>query len=252
MRILLLTCLLAITFVCGCARLAINRQANYRTIESNAISDETAARKIHEHALELLSNCQIADAEQCLHEALIEDVSFGPAHNTLGKLYYDQKKFYLAAWEFEYAIKTMPNRAEPHNNLGLVLESVEQLPDAIAEYQLAMEASRENPQYLGNYLRARYRETGFTEDIRLPLQELIVIDDRPSWVAWAKSVLSKNHPQIRAVSEFDSDILRSEIEEFDVGDTQILNEMPSNSLQPILNGPPVDSPSVTSGDTFGS
>jgi hypothetical protein len=38
----------------------------------------------------------------------------GPAHNNLGIVYYRQKKYYLAAWEFQYAAKLMaysPSRA---------------------------------------------------------------------------------------------------------------------------------------------
>ena len=107
--------------------------------------------------MELISNCYIAEAEQCLHQSLLADVSFGPAHNTLGKLYFDQKKFYLAAWEFEYAMKTMPNRAEPVNNLGLVYEMVEQTDEAVVHYQKAVDLEPGNPQYVGNLIRARIR-----------------------------------------------------------------------------------------------
>jgi hypothetical protein len=31
----------------------------------------------------------------------------GPAHNNLGIVYYRRKKYYLAAWEFQYAARLM-------------------------------------------------------------------------------------------------------------------------------------------------
>ena len=43
-------------------------------------------------------------AEKLLKQALTADIGYGPAHNNLGKVYYHRQNFYLAAWEFEYAI----------------------------------------------------------------------------------------------------------------------------------------------------
>ena len=199
MRQLFALMLLGLFLGGGCARVNWNKARQYQTVSSGAVQDSEAAQRKHDLALDLIAQCKTQEAEECLHQALIEDVSFGPAHNSLGKLYFDQKKFYLAAWEFEHAIKTMPQRPEPHNNLGLVLESVGQLQLAIESYQIALELDEANPEYLGNYLRARYRESGFTEDLRGPFEELVLLEERESWRNWAKGVLSKNHPQYREV-----------------------------------------------------
>ena len=48
-------------------------------------------------------------AEAALKAALTADVMFGPAHNNLGKVYFHKGELYLAAREFDYAMKLMPN-----------------------------------------------------------------------------------------------------------------------------------------------
>lgn len=228
----------------------VDHPISYRTISSNAIGDETVARAKHERGLDLMAKCEYQEAEQCFHEALIEDVSFGPAHNSLGKLYYDQKKFYLSAWEFEYAIKTMPNRPEPYNNLGLVMESIGQMEIAVENYFQAMELDPENPQLLGNFLRAKYRDTGFTEDLRSRYEELILLDDRPDWVDWARGVLSKNHPEIRSTAnisgqgQFSDD--RPTTQTFEYGETHQDQDIYTTPLDPILNGHGDSSPTSDS------
>lgn len=206
--------LIALACVCGCARLRPDSPVNYRTIESSGNKDPQAAREAHNTAIGLLSEQRCCEAEQFLHEALISDVSFGPAHNTLGKLYYDQKKFYLAAWEFEHAIKTLPDRAEPFNNLGLVFESVDQFEKAVANFQIAYEIDQDNPQYLGNLLRARVQRGDLPESMQMEFERLIFIDTRRSWVKWAKSQLveSRKNQSILAcetcipAAEFESEI----------------------------------------------
>lgn len=175
--------------VSGCARIHGPKQINYRTVEERPHGDSVTARKKHQRALKWMNACHYVKAEQCLQEALIADVSFGPAHNSLGKLYFDQKKFYLAAWEFEHAMKTMPGRSEPVNNLGLVFESVGQLDKAIANYQQAVEMAPTNAQYLGNLLRARIQRGDRTSDLRGQLDQLIFLDERTDWVDWAKGQL---------------------------------------------------------------
>lgn len=187
--------LFVLIFLSGCARLNTTPKLNYRTVETTGINDPREAEAKHELAIQRISNCRYAEAEQCLQEALLADVSFGPAHNSLGKIYFDQKKFYFAAWEFEYAMKTMPNRAEPVNNLGLVYESVGQIEEAIAMYQQATEIDPDNPQYLGNLLRARIRN-GEQADVMVPmLERLVFLDDRRQWVDWAKGLLATSRPE---------------------------------------------------------
>ena len=44
--------------------------------------------------------------------------------------------YYLAAWEFEFALKISPSTAEYHNNLGLVYEAADRLDDACQLIQI--------------------------------------------------------------------------------------------------------------------
>jgi tetratricopeptide (TPR) repeat protein len=186
--------LLFLAFACsllsGCARFRSEAKPNYRTVEHGSARNPQRAKKKHEKGLSYLRGCCNDLAEQSFQEALICDDSFGPAHNSLGKLYYDQGKYYLSAWEFEHAIKEMPDRAEPVNNLGLVFEAVGQMAEAITQYQKARELDSENAQYLGNYLRARMKQGEHSSMMRNELEELILLDDRAEWVRWAKLKLT--------------------------------------------------------------
>ena len=176
----------------GCARLHTTPKANYNTIKASPTRNTKVARRKHHRALNALANGDAVTAEQLLNESLLADRDFGPAHNSLGKLYFDQRKFYLAAWEFEYANKLMSGRAEPLNNIGLVMEAVGRLEEAVSYYQQATELDSENPQYLGNLLRAKIRQGTDPSILREDLQQLVLIDPRPEWSDWAKSLLVKN------------------------------------------------------------
>lgn len=187
-RLFLLTAF-SIVLVSGCARLS-NEATVYRTSEKSAIADGIAAQ-YHEEAIELLNWGAYDAAEQKLQNALVADVNYGPAHNTLGKLYYDQQKFYLASWEFEHAAKAMPNRAEPHNNLGLVYESVEKQDLAIDAYEVAVSLAPQNSNYLGNLIRAKVRRGDRSQELASQLREFIHLDDRYEWTEWARLELIK-------------------------------------------------------------
>lgn len=187
-RLILLTAF-SIALASGCSRLS-NKSTVYRTSEKSAITEGVAAQQ-HEAAIELI-NCGAYDAaEQKLQSALVSDVDYGPAHNTLGKLYYDQQKFYWASWEFEHAAKAMPNRAEPHNNLGLVYESVEKQDRAIEAYEVAVSLDPQNSVYLGNLIRAKVRRGDRTRELASLLRQFIHHDDRYDWTEWARLELIK-------------------------------------------------------------
>jgi Flp pilus assembly protein TadD len=128
-------------------------------------------------------------AETELKAALAADVMHGPAHNNLGKVYYHDKKLYLAAWEFQYAAKLMPNVPEPRNNLGLVFESAGKLDDAIGSYDEARQMEPDNVQILGNLARARVRRGDNDESTRELLRQLVLRETRPDWANWARERL---------------------------------------------------------------
>lgn len=149
------------------------------------------AQAKHEQAVELIEAGQLQAAEQALREALEADVTFGPAHNNLGKVYFEQGKLYEAAWRFEYAIELMPDQPEPHNNLGLVMEAARRLDAAIEHYEQAHELAPENVEILGNLVRSRLRRGDRGDEVRRQLQDLVLKDTRPEWVAWAHEQLSR-------------------------------------------------------------
>lgn len=91
--------------------MAKNPIPNYRTLTESPLRDHEKAAKKHHKALAALEDGDRSEAERLLHDALLADVTFGPAHNTLGKIYFDQKKLYWAAWEFEYANEVMPRES---------------------------------------------------------------------------------------------------------------------------------------------
>ncbi len=140
-------------------------------------------------AVELIKNGNLEEARKQLELALEADVFFGPAHNNLGNVYYMQKKFYLAAWEFQYAAKLMPTKAEPKNNLGLVFEQVGKLDDAAKYYEEALALEPDNTEVIGNLARAYVRENRKDEKTRQLLTDLIMKEDRPKWKAWAEERL---------------------------------------------------------------
>jgi len=194
--------LLALSVV-GCAPWFKGESSNYQTVMADPHHDTQRAVRQNERALRLMSKGKWEEAQQALEEALVADVTYGPAHSNLGKLYYDQRKFYLAAWEFEYATGLMPDHAAPHNNLGLVFEAVGKNGDAIKVYELALSLDPQNPEIIGNLVRARMRRGDSGREIAFLLDQLILFDTRPDWVAWAHEQLVLG-PVADAREEFES------------------------------------------------
>jgi Tfp pilus assembly protein PilF len=162
----------------------------YETVTVNPRRDPEAAAKQNLHGLEALAKGKWDKAEKHFKEALIKDVDFGPAHNNLGRLYFDQGKNYLAAWEFEYAVKVMPQRGEPYNNLGLVMERVGKLEQAVDAYEMANILCPNHPEVVGNLARVHWCQDKSNMRTRDLLEQLVFIDTRPDWVSWAKEQIA--------------------------------------------------------------
>lgn len=180
---------LSIAFV-GCSSFGRKGRLDYRTIKADPHHDTDRAKAENLRAIKFIEKGKLDKAETALQEALIADVGYGPAHNNLGKLYYSQGKYYLAAWEFEYAIRLMPQRPECQNNLGLVYEAVGKLDQAIECYAAAREMDPKNAVFLGNLARAQMCRGGDPFHIKELLQELKLYDSRPDWVGWANEQLA--------------------------------------------------------------
>ncbi len=180
----------------GCGTLRDAPKTHYETVQADAQHDTQTAEAEHAKAIEYLCGrgcggaCDLTKAEQHLEKALVADVTFGPAHNTLGMLYLKQRKLYLAAWEFEYANKQMPERFEPLYNLALVYESADKLDRAIEFASMAFSLAPRNSDVLETLVRARLRHGDPIDEVRPLIQEVLFYETRPAWVCWAKEQLS--------------------------------------------------------------
>ncbi|HEV8607960.1 MAG TPA: tetratricopeptide repeat protein [Tepidisphaeraceae bacterium] len=148
--------------------------------------DTDLAKRENDHALRLLDEGKLEEAESHLKRALEADVMYGPAHNNLGLVYYHQSKLYPAAWEFQSAIKLMPYQPEPRNNLGLVFEKAGKISNAAEAYEKARQMEPDNPEYLANLARAKIRRGDRDLETKKLLEELVLKDSRPQWSQWAR------------------------------------------------------------------
>jgi Tfp pilus assembly protein PilF len=182
----------------GCAsnqKAAKQKGGAYETLAAGDERGDSAKAEQHNtKAVGMLERGDLAGAEAELKAALAADVMYGPAHNNLGKVYFHQDKLYLAAWEFQYAMKLMPNTPEPRNNLGLVFESAGKLDDAVASYDEAMRLEPDNVQFIGNLARARVRRGDRDDAVRELLGKLVMRETRPDWADWARGELARMRP----------------------------------------------------------
>jgi Flp pilus assembly protein TadD len=151
--------------------------------------DAALARQENDRAYRLIRQEKYQEAEPHLRRAIQADLTFGPAHNNLGLVYFHQKRFYDAAWEFDYAIKLMPYQPDVRNNLGLVFEETGKFAEAVDTYERARKMAPDNPEYIGNLARTRIRRGDRDEETRKLLEELTYKDPRPDWRGWARMKL---------------------------------------------------------------
>ena len=175
-----------------CAGLGCQNQAGrggYETVTPKDMTESPRAAEITAKAADLIKSNDLAAAEKELKAALTMDLFYGPAHNDLGIVYYRQEKYYEAAWEFQYAAKLMPGKAEPKNNLGMVYESVGRLDESAKWYDEALALGPDDTEVTGNLARVLVRSGHRDEKTKLLLSDIVMKDRRPEWVAWAREQL---------------------------------------------------------------
>ncbi len=177
----------------GCGNRA-SRLGSYETLAQDPGRDTRTASLDTDKAAARIDKAEYDAAEKILKAALTADPFYGPAHNNLGAVYYHQKKFYLAAWEFQYAAKLMPYSPEPRNNLGMVYEAVSRLDEAERWYNQALTLEPDNPVLIGNLARARVRSGQNDQRTYQLLQDLVLKDTRPDWASWARERLTLMRP----------------------------------------------------------
>ena len=186
--------MLASVLLTACSPFAHHSPKSYTTVVADSNHDAEKARADCERAAEFFDKGNLDKAEAALQDALIADVSYAPAHNNLGHIYFEQGRLYLAAWEFEYARRLLPESAEVTNNLGMVYEAADQIPRAIELYRMAHALDPGNPEYTGNLARALLRSGQDPTKVTELLQDLVFNDTRPEWVAWARDQLNLHAP----------------------------------------------------------
>ena len=164
-------------------------EEGYRTISVDPKRDSDKAKLLNQEGNDHLAKGELELAAAAFTKALDADVEFGPAHNNLGNVYYRQREWYKAAWEYEYATKLLPRFAEPRNNLGMVYEESGQLDKAVEQYRQAVGLS-DDIQYRANLTRCLIRREGHTDEVRSLLKQLVNQDTRPDWHDWATKELS--------------------------------------------------------------
>lgn len=173
----------------GCQPAKPQAAGEYRTRADDPRRDSSAAGDHNAEGVHHLEKGRLDEAEKNFKAALAADMFFGPAHNNLGMVYYRQKKYYLAAWEFQYAIKLMPNKAEPKCNLGAVYDAVGKLDDAAKCYDEALTIEPDAVEVAANLARIYVRSNRKDERTRQLLHEIVMKDTRPDWAQWAREKL---------------------------------------------------------------
>ena len=171
----------------GCA----TPRPSHHLVQAERRVDSRLARELTEKGLVAFDTGDLAEAERLFREAVDVDVAFGPAHNNLGKVYFELEKMYLAAWEFEYAIKLMPHHPGPRNNLGLVLETAYRYDESVDVYEQALEITPDDPEIIGNLVRARIRRGDRLTGLKPLLEHLVLTAHRPEWRAWGEEQLAR-------------------------------------------------------------
>lgn len=170
----------------GCA--SFNEQHD-SLIRIESSRNPAKAQRLTLAGVNALENGKPEYAEEKLLSAIRADPKYGPAHNNIGLLQYDDGKLYPAVLSFERARELMPSDPAVHYNLGLALESAGRNKRALELYWQAVELDPTEPHFLGNLVRLRLRlgETG--PDVIAQLQDLMLIETRSDWRDWASEQL---------------------------------------------------------------
>jgi tetratricopeptide (TPR) repeat protein len=182
----LATALLLVGMV-GCA--AFNdQQDSLIRIKSNR--NPVKAQRLTLAGVNALENGQRDYASEKLLSAIRADSGYGPAHNNLGLLQFDDGKLYQAVLSFERAMELMPADPVVYYNLGLALEKADRKNQALELYWQAVEIDPTEPHFLGNLVRLRRRLGEDGPDVIAQLQDLMLIETRPPWRDWASEQLN--------------------------------------------------------------
>lgn len=168
--------------------------SNHDVIRVDSPNVMSSAPQLTRDGVRAVERGKLGVAETTFKRAIRADETYGPAHNNLGRVYFQRRDLQRAAKAFGWAIDFMPGRPEPMNNLAMVYEAAGKSEDAIELYQAAHEARPDEPEYLANLVRARILRGDQGEQVRSELQTLKFIENRPEWIAWVDRTLALSLP----------------------------------------------------------
>ena len=241
---------LALMWVGGCAALTNHDEDSIIRIQSNR--NPVKAQRLTLAGVNALENDKRDYAEEKLLAAIEADPQYGPAHNNLGLLHFDNGDLYRSVLAFERAMELMPQDPTVYYNLGLALETAGRREDALNLYWQAVEIDPTEPNFLGNLVRLRRRLGEKNPEVIAQLQDLILIETRPDWKRWAAEQLALNlNPNLDRgpdTPEFDSgtdDQERNSVGQQERANPTVIDLSPAkeDSAQPREN-PPETEPEV--------
>ena len=148
------TTVLLFAISAGCTSLQNKQEA---VIKVETKRKTALANRLTYAGIRALNKQHIDIAAKRFRDAIEADYAYGPAHNNLGLMHYEQGNLYQAIMAFEQAREFLPNDPAVVYNLGLALESAGRTDEAIELYYTANQMDRANPNYLGNLVRLRVR-----------------------------------------------------------------------------------------------
>lgn len=232
----------------GCASLKDPQEA---IIHVQASQNPAEAARLTLMGVKALHKGDVDRATAKFMAAVGADETYGPAHNNLGLLHYEQGNLFQAVLAFEEAMELMPQDPTVYYNLGLTLEAAGRVFEAMELYSQAVEMDPVNPNFLGNLVRLRVRMGEDDPTLTTQLQDLILVETRPDWRRWAdrQLALTFNHaldsgPETPDFDTLDGknrgqddDQLNSNIIELTPKVDASVDRTPPNSQPRILSGP---------------
>jgi tetratricopeptide (TPR) repeat protein len=173
--------------VAGCASL---KDTNESIIRVQSSHDTGKASRLTLLGVKAMEDGDIDRAADKFLGAVKADEAYGPAHNNLGLLHYEQGNFYQAVLAFERAMELMPHDPIVYYNLGITLQAAGRVHEALDLYWQAVEMDPANPYFLGNLVRLRVRLGDEGPEVTTQLQDLTLIETRPDWRRWADRQLA--------------------------------------------------------------
>ena len=171
----------------GCSSI---KSKNESIVRVEAKRNTARAVRLTHAGIRSLHKQHIDLAAKHFRGAVQADFQYGPAHNNLGLMHYEQGNLYQAVMAFEQAREFLPDDPAVVYNLGLALESAGRTAEALDMYYTANEMDVANPNYLGNLVRLRVRLGERDELLQQQLRDLVLIETRPGWRRWADTQLA--------------------------------------------------------------